>query len=65
MDPSGPQYVQKASAVPRWSFGGHAALNGAVAGGLAAGTRTVQLRTGKYADRQREGPTGRAHHAIG
>lgn len=36
-----------------------------IAGGLAAGLRTVQVRTGKYADQRAEGLTGRAAHEIG
>ncbi|MFJ7271064.1 HAD-IIA family hydrolase [Streptomyces sp. NPDC099050] len=35
-----------------------------IAGGLAAGLRTVQVRTGKYADQRAEGLTGRATHEI-
>ncbi|MFF8292639.1 HAD-IIA family hydrolase [Streptomyces sp. NPDC016309] len=35
-----------------------------VAGGLAAGLRTVQVRTGKYADQRAEGLTGRADHEL-
>ncbi|MGX1885646.1 HAD-IIA family hydrolase [Streptomyces sp. NPDC055287] len=35
-----------------------------IAGGLAAGMRTVQVRTGKYADQRAEGLTGRASHEI-
>ncbi|MGW4894280.1 HAD-IIA family hydrolase [Kitasatospora sp. NPDC004240] len=35
-----------------------------VAGGEAAGLRTVQVRTGKYADQRAEGLTGRADHEI-
>lgn len=35
-----------------------------IAGGVAAGLRTVQVRTGKYADQQAEGLTGRAAHEI-
>lgn len=35
-----------------------------IAGGRAAGTRTVQVRTGKYADQEREGLTGHADHTV-
>lgn len=35
-----------------------------VAGGRAAGLRTVQVRTGKYADQSAEGLTGNADHEV-
>lgn len=35
-----------------------------IAGGNAAGMRTVQVRTGKYADQLAEGLTGAAHHEL-
>ncbi|WP_432089513.1 HAD-IIA family hydrolase [Streptomyces sp. bgisy095] len=35
-----------------------------ITGGLAAGMRTVQVRTGKYADQRAEGLTGRATHEL-
>lgn len=35
-----------------------------IAGGRRAGLRTVQVRTGKYADQQAEGLTGQADHTI-
>ncbi|MFD6756887.1 HAD hydrolase-like protein [Micromonospora gifhornensis] len=35
-----------------------------VAGGAAAGLRTVQVRTGKYADQRAEGLTGNADHEV-
>ncbi|KUN99376.1 HAD-IIA family hydrolase [Streptomyces caeruleatus] len=35
-----------------------------IAGGRTAGLRTVQVRTGKYADQQAEGLTGRASHEL-
>ncbi|MBB1244429.1 HAD-IA family hydrolase [Streptomyces durbertensis] len=35
-----------------------------IAGGRAAGMRTVQVRTGKYADQRAEGLTGQADHEI-
>jgi HAD superfamily hydrolase (TIGR01458 family) len=35
-----------------------------IAGGDAVGSRTVQVRTGKYADQRAEGLTGRAGHEI-
>ncbi|WP_328964409.1 TIGR01458 family HAD-type hydrolase [Streptomyces virginiae] len=35
-----------------------------IAGGNAVGLRTVQVRTGKYADQRAEGLTGRAGHEI-
>ncbi|TQK51144.1 HAD superfamily hydrolase (TIGR01458 family) [Streptomyces sp. SLBN-118] len=35
-----------------------------IAGGRTAGLRTVQVRTGKYADQQGEGLTGQADHEI-
>ncbi|MEU1122635.1 HAD hydrolase-like protein [Streptomyces sp. NPDC005899] len=35
-----------------------------IAGGLAAGCRTVQVRTGKYEDQRAEGLTGRATHEV-
>jgi len=35
-----------------------------ITGGLRAGLRTVQVRTGKYADQHVEGVTGQAHHTL-
>ncbi|MEN3584895.1 HAD hydrolase-like protein [Streptomyces sp. ZYX-F-203] len=35
-----------------------------IAGGRAAGLRTVQVRTGKYADQKAEGLTGQASHEL-
>lgn len=35
-----------------------------IAGGNAAGARTVQVRTGKYADQRAEGLVGRSDHTI-
>ena len=35
-----------------------------IAGGRAAGLRTVQVRTGKYADQRAEGLTGQATHEL-
>ncbi|MGH3682622.1 MAG: HAD-IIA family hydrolase [Natronosporangium sp.] len=35
-----------------------------IAGGRAAGTRTVQVRTGKYPDQAAEGRTGAADHTV-
>ncbi|HEV2636357.1 MAG TPA: HAD hydrolase-like protein [Actinocrinis sp.] len=35
-----------------------------IVGGRAAGMRTVQVRTGKYTDQEREGLTGDADHTI-
>ncbi len=35
-----------------------------ITGGHACGMRTVQVRTGKYPDQEREGLTGTAHHTL-